>query len=168
VILLDADVILIDRKFTTDVRHATNRAALDRMRADGHDIAMTAHAVLEVVGVLSYGSAAGVIPLIPAALRTAYRLRIIPDPTAEPSYALCTFDDLLAQMAARMSLGDAVQAVQIRMFAPTASALVTWNAKHFRGKLVVPVLTPEEWLLQQTPPAPPTAPAPPPPPGPTP
>ncbi len=158
-ILLDADVILIDRKFTTDVRHAKNRAALDRMRADGHTLAMVAQAVLEVVGVMSYGTPAADVPLIPAALRTAYGIMTIPDPATEPDYARCTFDELLRQMTLKMSLGDAVQAVQIAKFAPAADALVTWNAKHFRGKVVVPVLTPEEWLLQQTPPA---APAPPP------
>ncbi len=55
-------------------------------------------------------------------------------------------------MAQRMSLGDAVMAVQIATDAPQATAFVTWNAKHFRGKLVVPVFTPEEWLSQQSPP----------------
>ena len=59
-------------------------------------------------------------------------------------------------MTQKMALGDAVQAVQIRMFAPHADALLTWNAKHFKGKIVIPVLTPEEWLQQQPPPVPPT------------
>ena len=40
-------------------------------------------------------------------------------------------------------------------FAPPATALLTWNAKHFRGRLGLPVLTPDEWLNQQ-PPAGPT------------
>jgi hypothetical protein len=54
-------------------------------------------------------------------------------------------------------------AVQIAKFVPTAAALVTWNARHFRGKLNVPVMTPDEWLQQQSPPAapnPPTGPTP--------
>src|SRR4029077_4804461 len=108
-----------------------------------------------VVGVMSYGTPAADVPLIPAALRTVYGILIIPDPVAEPDYARCTFDELLRQMSLKMSLGDAVQAVQIAKFAPNADALLTWNAKHFRGKLSVPVLTPDEWLQQQ----PPTAPA---------
>ena len=30
--------------------------------------------------------------------------------------------------------------------APALSAFVSWNAKHFVGKLGIPALTPREWL----------------------
>jgi hypothetical protein len=29
--------------------------------------------------------------------------------------------------------------------------LVTWNARHFAGKLPIPVFTPQEWMRRQTP-----------------
>jgi len=151
VILLDADVILIDRKFTTDNRYAINRAALDRLRVDLHTVAMVAHAVLEVVGVMSHGTPAADVPLIPDALRSLFGILIIPSPAVDPNYAQSTFEELLLQMSHKMSLGDAVQAVQVAKFASPADTLLTWNAKHFRGKLTVPVLTPEEWLQQQPP-----------------
>jgi len=38
-----------------------------------------------------------------------------------------------------MSLADAVQAVQIARFAGHADCLLTWNARHFQGKLTIPV-----------------------------
>jgi hypothetical protein len=52
-------------------------------------------------------------------------------------------------MAEQMALGDAVQAAQITRYAPNALALLTWNARHFTGKVAIPVLTPQEWLNQQ-------------------
>ena len=52
----------------------------------------------------------------------------------------------MIQIAKKMSLGDAIQVAQIVKYAPGASCLVTWNAKHFLGKLAIPVLTPAEWL----------------------
>jgi hypothetical protein len=158
ILLLDADVVVIDKKYLTDVRHKANRAAIDRLKADGHTLVMVAQAVLEAVGVLSLGTAKASIPLIPDAINKAYGTTFIPDPASSSlsDYAQCTFDDLIQQMTQKMALGDAVQAVQIRMFAPHADALLTWNAKHFQGKIVVPVLTPEEWLQQQPPPTVPT------------
>ena len=30
-----------------------------------------------------------------------------------------------------------------------ADYLLTWNARHFVSKLIIPALTPEEWLNQQ-------------------
>lgn len=155
VILLDADVILIDRKYVTDQRWSVNRTALDRILADKQSVAMMVHAVLEVVGVMSFGTSAADVPLIPSALRAHYGIAIVPDPLTISGYASCTYDELLSQMSRKMSLGDAVEAVQIQLFAPSADVLLTWNAKHFRGKCSVPVLTPEEWLQQQ-PPAGPT------------
>jgi hypothetical protein len=145
-ILLDTDVFLLDKRHTTDHRFAVNRRALDRLRQDAHEVGVTTQVLLEVVGSLSYQTSAADVPMLPDALRVQYGLRVLPDPAVTPEYACCSFDDLLTQMTAKMSLGDAVLAVQIRLFAPAATALLTWNAKHFRGKVVVPVLTPDEWL----------------------
>jgi hypothetical protein len=49
-----------------------------------------------------------------------------------------------------MALGDAVQAVQIDRYARHASRLLTWNARHFIGKLAIPVQTPQDWIAQQS------------------
>lgn len=54
-------------------------------------------------------------------------------------------------MGRRMALGDAVQAVQIQRHAAGADCLLSWNAKHFAGKLPIPVYTPEEWVRSQAP-----------------
>jgi len=51
-------------------------------------------------------------------------------------------------MSRQMSPADAVQAAQIARHASHAECLLTWNARHFRGKLVIPVV-PEEWLTQR-------------------
>jgi arginine utilization protein RocB len=160
VILLDADVVLIDRKYQNDQRRSGNSAALARLLSDRHSLGMVVHAVMEVVGVMSYGTSTADIPLIPDALKTIYGITIFPDPQVEPDYAGCSYTDLIGQMSLKMSLGDAVHAVQIARFAPSATLLITWNAKHFRGKLAVPALTPEEWLQQQPPAAPASLPPP--------
>jgi hypothetical protein len=159
VILIDADVLLVDRRYPQDPKHARNREALERLRQDGHEVGITVQALLEVTGVLSFTTPVADIPNLPDMITRQYGLRVIPDPLSDPNYAGVTTAEVVTQMATQMSLGDAVQAVQVAKFAPAATALVTWNAKHFRGKLAVPVLTPDEWLQQQ-PPAAPAAPTP--------
>jgi hypothetical protein len=168
VIVLDADVLILDLDYPRDPNYPANRRFLDYLAANGIERGITTQGLLEVIGKQSFQTPTAIIPKVPALLLGKYGLKLIPAPASVPEYAGCTFDEILAQIARQMSLGDAVMAIQIAKFAPTASALVTWNAKHFRGKLVVPAFTPEEWLLQRTPPAAPTAPAPPPPTGPTP
>jgi hypothetical protein len=164
VIVLDADVLVIDLSHPGDPNHALNRRFLDYVAANKVERGITTQGLLEVIGKRSFQTPVALIPRLPASILALYGLKLIPDLTAVPEYAGCTFDEVVTQIGTQMSLGDAVMAVQIAKFAPTASALVTWNAKHFRGKLVVQVMTLEEWLLQQTPPAapalPPTGPTP--------
>ncbi|HEV3386463.1 MAG TPA: hypothetical protein VG097_16690, partial [Gemmata sp.] len=153
-VLLDADVILIDNRYPRDPKFTRNQELLNRLKLDGHEVAITVQALLEVVGILSYITPVARIPGLPDVLAHHYGLKVIPDRKANPNYAAITIADVVSQMANQMSLNDAVQAVQIRMFVPHADALLTWNAKHFKGKMAVPVLTPEEWLQQQPPPSP--------------
>ncbi|MBY0512462.1 MAG: hypothetical protein K2P78_00955 [Gemmataceae bacterium] len=153
-ILLDSDVLLIDIRYQGDQRSVVNRQALDRLRRDGHAVRVTTQVILEVVGVLSFRTPAADVPLMPDRIKSQYGLEVLPDPTTDPDYAGCTVPELLARMAHKMALGDAILAVQVGKHAPAATALLTWNAKHFRGKLAVPVLTPEEWLNLQPPAAP--------------
>jgi hypothetical protein len=105
---------------------------------------VTSQALPEVVGYLSFGTAPVRIAALYGLLASHYGSSVFPDLSSEPVYAACPVDERLAQMTQKMSLGDAVPAVQIARFAPSASALVSWNAKHFMGKLTIPAITPVE------------------------
>ena len=155
-IILDADVLVIDSSHANDPNYAVNRRFLDYIV--GHKVlrGITTQGLLEVAGKRSFQTPVRLIPRLPAFIAAQYGLKLIPGPATVPEYAGCTFDEVVTQIAQQMSLGDAVMAVQIAKYAPTATALVTWNARHFRGKVVVPVLTPDEWLQQHTPPPGPT------------
>lgn len=149
-ILVDADLLWIDLAVLGDTRHPTNRLALDTIRNRTLPAGIVSQALLEVVGKRSYGTPAANIPKLPAVLLKRYGLVVIPNTTSVP-YAGCSFDDVVQQMVLKMSLGDAVQAIQIARYAPTATVLLTWNAKHFVGKMSVPVMTPADWLASLPP-----------------
>ncbi len=148
-ILLDSDVILIDQRYQNDPRYALNRRAIEFAQTNSIGLGITAQALLEVVGILSFNVSPATVTSLPPALISLYGLTVRPDLHAHPEYANCTVSDLMTQMTSQMALGDAVQAVQIARFAADAVCLLTWNARHFQGKVVVPVLTPEDWLRQQ-------------------
>jgi hypothetical protein len=149
VILLDSDVLLIELRYTNDSRFAVNRQALQRLQGDGTPLGVTTQVLLEVVGTLSFNTSPPQIPRLPRYLCGAYGIQVVPDLQQHPQYAGCTVDEVLTQMSSQMALGDAVQAVQIARYVAGAQCLLTWNAKHFVGKLMIPVLTPGDWLSQQ-------------------
>ena len=149
VILLDADVLLIDLRYPNDVRFGTNRRVLDRLRTEGFAVGITAQALLEIVGVLSFNVAASRIVPWADLICVQYGLGVVPDPQSHPDFAGCTFREIVSRMSSRMALGDAVQAIQIERHTPTADCLLSWNAKHFADKLAVPVQTPADWLGQR-------------------
>jgi hypothetical protein len=49
-------------------------------------------------------------------------------------------------MEKRMALKDAEIAIVVEEHASTLTAFLSWNARHFAGKLPVPALTPRAWL----------------------
>jgi hypothetical protein len=148
-ILLDSDVLLIAHRYQNDRNFGVNAQALQQIKSESIALAMTSQAFLEVVGVLSYNVPGANVPRLPHFLAGLYGLLIFPDTQRHPDYAGCTVAELIAQMSLQMSLPDAVQAVQIARYASHADCLLTWNARHFRGKIVIPTFTPLEWLNQR-------------------
>lgn len=148
-ILLDADILLVDIRYKRDARFTTNSQLLSRLRSDTIPIGITLQALLELAGILSFNIPASDVPQLPHYLHFQYGLTILPDPSRHSNYAGCTVLELVAQIATKMGLGDAVQAVQIARYAANAECLLSWNAKHFVGKLVIPVFTPAEWLASR-------------------
>lgn len=147
-ILLDADVLLIDVRYPNDTRFPVNRQFLARVRAGAVPAGMTVQAVLEVVGISSFNLTPARIGELPRHLLLQYGLMAFPDWQQHPDYAGCSVQDLVTQMSRQMSLGDAVQSLQIARFAVSADTLITWNAGHFTGKVAIPVCTPQDWLNQ--------------------
>jgi hypothetical protein len=149
VILLDSDVLMIELRYPYDRKASRNRLALQTIQADGIALGVTAQVLLEVVGNLSFNTSRAQVSRLPHTIITSYNLTVLPNLSTNPDYAGCTVAELITQMSQQMSLADAVQAVQIAHHAPTAICLLTWNARHFVGKLVISALTPDEWLNQR-------------------
>lgn len=148
-IVLDANILVIDLGYVRDVNFNANQRFLACLQSEGIPRGITSQGLLEVVGKGSFGASPKVIARLPSILTNRYCLTVHPDPATHPGYAGIAFDEIVSQMERKMSLGDAVMARQIERFAPQATSLLTWNAKHFIGKIAIPVMTPAEWLAQR-------------------
>jgi hypothetical protein len=149
VILIDANLLVLDLVYPGDPNYPTNAQALAAL-AGGHEpVGIPTQALLEVAGKLSFGTAAAAIPTLHEVLLVKYNLIPVPGLTAVLEYAGVSVDEVMARVSRKMALGDAVMAAQIEKYEPAATALLTWNAKHFTQKLAVPVLTPADWLASR-------------------
>jgi hypothetical protein len=145
-ILLDADLLLLDIRYPRDVRFSLNEQLLKTLQERGLERGMTLYALLEVIGVLSFNLPTDQIQQLYTVLPRRYGLQVTPALTVGQETPGFPLSALLSQIEKKMALGDVFQALYIQHFAPQATCLLSWNARHFQQKLSVPTLTPEEWL----------------------
>jgi hypothetical protein len=150
-ILVDADILLLDIRYPRDVRFGMNERLLKTLQERGLEHGITLYALLEVIGVLSFNLSTDQIRQLYTLLPGRYGLQVAPALGMSQETPTFTLAAILAQVEKRMALGDALQALYIQHFAPQASCLLSWNARHFQQKLSIPTLTPEEWLTQNVP-----------------
>jgi hypothetical protein len=55
-------------------------------------------------------------------------------------------EDLFSIISRKTGLGDALIIAAIEKYVPGAAWFVSWNARHFKGRLSIPPLTPREFL----------------------
>ena len=102
--------------------------------------------MLETCGILSFNLSPAALHGLYVHFAQRYRVALVPGGGYDTPLPAPTARDVLAMMEKRMALKDTEIALTVEQHAASLNAFVTWNAKHFVGKLSVPVLTPREWL----------------------
>jgi hypothetical protein len=146
-ILLDADILLLDIRYPRDVRFSLNERLLKTSQERELERGITLYALLEVVGILSFNLPTDQVRLY-TVLPQRYGLQVVPALDVNQETPGFPLSSILTQVEQKMALGDAFQALYIQRFAADASCLLSWNARHFQQKLSVPILTPEQWLAE--------------------
>lgn len=147
-ILLDADILLLDIRYPRDAHFGVNERLLKTLQERELKRGITLYTLLEVVGVLSFNLPAEQIQRFYTLLPGRYGSQVVPALAINQEVPTFTPSAILAFIEKKMALGDALQALYLQRFAPHATCLLSWNARHFQQKLSVPALTPEEWLTQ--------------------
>ncbi|MDE0027490.1 MAG: hypothetical protein OXP69_24015 [Spirochaetaceae bacterium] len=140
-ILVDSDVFLIDLRYQRDQRFGDNRAFLDRLATSGQG-ATTIYNLLEVCGVLSFNLNRQQLRELYAHFARRFHIRIVPN--AEPRQRLPSFrvGDILSIVERRVSFEDALVFALLEAQKAEDTTVVTWNARHFRGRTEVDVREP--------------------------
>lgn len=144
-IFVDSNLFVIDLRYSNDPDHRVNRRALDRLAADGSGLTSVLN-VLETCGILSFNLSVSALHSLYVHFAQRYRLTLVPGGGYDTHLPAPAVRDVLARMEKGMALKDAEIALAVEQHAANLTAFLSWNAKHFAGKLSVPAVTPREWL----------------------
>jgi hypothetical protein len=145
VIFVDSNLFVIDLRYPDDANYRVNRRALGRLARDRSGMTGIRN-VLEICGILSFNLTTVALHALYVHFAQRYRVALVTGGGYDTHLPAPTARDVLAMMEKRMALKDAEIALTVEQHAASLNAFVTWNAKHFAGKISVPVLTPREWL----------------------
>ncbi len=147
-VVIDSDVFIIHYRYRRDARFDDNAHFLQVVLEASP--AITIYTLMEVLGQLSFNLSAEVLSHWPEWLRGAHGLNVLwpqaDDMSADEFFGRQIYDLPFARMLAfRIPFADALM-LQVAEHIPQVRTIVTWNARHFRSKTLLPVLTPVEYL----------------------
>jgi hypothetical protein len=150
-VVIDSDVLLLAFAFSHDSKQALNRAFLEAVQTA--QPATTIYNVMEVLGQLSFNLSPERLDQWQSWLVDAYQLTIIWMADDGLKMGKESFREELYERpyekmrSVRMPFMDAL-IISLVERAPDVECFVTWNARHFKGKTDLTVLTPEEYLAR--------------------
>ena len=148
-VVIDSDIFVRDLRYTRDSRHTLNRQFLTAVAAQSEHSATTIFNVLEVCGKLSFNLNRRQLLSLHAGFAGHHAVEILAP--AVPMRAGQRVMDMLVGrtfgvMLRKIAFTDAL-IIHTAESNPRVATFVTWNAKHFKDKTRLQVLTPEEWLI---------------------
>src|SRR3990172_2612544 len=148
-VIIDSDVLLLAFAFPNDDRQKLNKKVLEL--AQTAQPATTIYNVMEVLGQLSFNLSEEQLDQWQDWLVNAYSLTVIWDLDDKEKVNSESWRELIYERpfqkmrSVRMGFVDALILSSAER-TPDVEFFVTWNAKHFKGKTDLAVLTPEEYL----------------------
>lgn len=148
-VVIDSDVLVLAFSYPNDDRQKANQKFLEVVQTA--QPATTIYNVMEVLGQLSFNLSAEHLDDWQNWLVNAYNLNVIWDTDSKEKVDPETWREIIYErpfqkmQTVRMAFMDAL-ILSAAEHTPNVEYFVTWNAKHFKGKTTLTVLTPEEYL----------------------
>ena len=150
-IVIDSDVLLLAYAYPNDERQKVNQKFLEAVQTA--QPATTIYNVMEILGQLSFNLSADQLDGWREWLVNAYSLTVIWDVDSKEQVVPENWREIIYErpfqkmQSVRMAFMDALILSSAER-APDVECFVTWNAKHFKGKTSLTVLTPDEYLAR--------------------
>ncbi len=144
-VFLDSDLFVRHLRYPHDVHREINEKFLDRVKGRKIRAATSIYNVLEVCGVLSFNYTHEDLLKLYSDFPSHFGVKILISLNSSGIFEY-EFASVFGQIQKKQALGDAQISSVIEKFQDHLSGCVSWNARHFEGKLSVPVMTPEEFL----------------------
>lgn len=146
-VVVDTDVLLLAFAFHRDDRQTANHQFLRH----AEPLALILYSLMELLGKLSFNLSAEQLDSYPSWLLDAYQLTLLsPFSPDRPLSFTALEEELYGRPFARMRVVQMpfVDGLIIGLAerTPGVTHFVTWNARHFRAKTTLSVLTPAEYL----------------------
>lgn len=142
-IFIDSDIFVRDLRYPRDQKTETNKNFLHHVKSGKLRGLTSIFNVLEVCGVLSFNYTREDLINLYGDFCNHFNVKVLfpADASGNLQYDL---PKILEQIQKKQDLGDAQISYVIERFSDQLSCFVSWNARHFEGKVSVPVKTPEE------------------------
>jgi hypothetical protein len=146
-VAIDTDVLVLAFAFHHDPRQEINRSFLNAVRHQTPLVAI--YSVMELLGQLSFNLSPERLAQWQSWLQDHHGLTLVYPETANLTAELFFQDEFidrpLARMQQRVPYLDGLILGLVERIAGVET-FVTWNARHFRGKTQLSVLTPAEYM----------------------
>jgi predicted nucleic acid-binding protein len=144
---VDTNVFVLALRYPRDRNAAANRRFLAFLgeRGDGVTSAIN---VLETCGVLSFNLSALQLRALYVYFARRFAVEVLAGPAERPLVPAGAVE-ILPYLERRLSFGDALVAYALERWASRATAFVSWDARHFTGKIAARAMTPKEFLDEQ-------------------
>jgi len=142
---IDSNVFVIDLRYKRDRNYRFNRMFLDIV-ADLKTGVTSVFNVLEICGILSFNLSEGQLVELYEYLPERYKIGILPYHDRSLPLPALGLKGLLALIAKRMSLGDALTLAVAEQESRRIETFVSWDVQHFVGKTSFLVQTPKDFV----------------------
>ncbi len=146
-VFLDTNIFIMDLRYRRDPHYRVNRTFLEKIRGDRNGKTSIVN-LLELCGILSFNLNRRQLDNLFHYFPTRYSVTLFPEDYRTLATLQFGMRQLLEMISRKLSFGDALLLQHIESHSPRVSALITWDADHFKGKSSLDILTPEDYLSQ--------------------